>query len=418
MKLIYSLRLKTKLMVLFALIGIGLTLVGIIGYINISSMKKNLDELYFGSFVPVNELNDLLHTYNSHIETTVFKLTNGTLSPYEASATLSAGLDKVQLIWKSYASHYQNAQEQEYIDYASAALKRANHHISRVIDVCHQGINVKRLSADSTSHVISDVNKVIDRLLKYEKDVAYHERRQLLLTYDSTLSQLIIILGLITGAVLWISYAIFSSIHREQQVLEVATENLKSANSKLESASYTDSLTGLHNRRYFNMIFERELKRAKRSASYFTFMMLDVDHFKKYNDTYGHLEGDNALKTVATTLQETLHRPGDFIFRLGGEEFAILLTDNTPEDAKKMADKICRAVEDMEIAHEGNDASNYLTVSIGVTTLVPSVDLDENIILSMADANLYEAKEQGRNCYIVTAETLKHTPRRLRAGAA
>lgn len=418
MGLLHSLRLKTKLMILFILIGLGLTLVGIVGYINITSMKKNLDELYFGSFVPVNELNELLHTYNSGIETTVFKLTNGSLSPFEASARLSASLDTVHMIWKSYTSHYKNAREQEYVDYASTTLKRANRHIARVIDICHQGLNVKRLSADSTSHVIADVTTVIQKLLQYEKDVASHERRQLLMTYENTLMQLIVILAVITGAVLWISYAIFNSIHRQQQVLEVTTENLKSANSKLESASYTDSLTGLHNRRYFNMIFERELKRAKRSGSYFTFMMLDVDHFKQYNDTYGHLEGDNALKSVAKTLQENLQRPGDFVFRLGGEEFAVLLTENTPENVKKMAQKLCDAIEAMQIPHEGSDAGDYLTVSIGVTTLVPSVDLDENVILSMADANLYEAKEYGRNRVIVTAETLKQSPRRPRAGAA
>ena len=418
MGFLHTLRLKTKLMLLFMLISVGLLLIGIVGYINISSMKKNLDELYFGSFVPVDELHELLYTYTDGIETTVFKLTGGTLSPFEASATLSASLDRVQMIWKTYASHYKTLEEQKYVDYATTSLNRANRHIRRVIDICHQGISVDRLSAGSTSHVVAEVRGVIIKLLEYEKEVAYHERKSLLVTYENTLTQLLVIIGVITGAVLWIAYTIFNSIHRQQQVLEVTTKDLKSANSKLESASYTDSLTELHNRRYFNMIFERELKRAKRAGNYLTFMMLDVDHFKKYNDTYGHLEGDNALKAVATTLKEGLKRPGDFVFRLGGEEFGILVTDSTPDSARKTAEKICGDIEAMEMVHEANDASDYLTVSVGVTCLIPSLSLDENVILSMADANLYEAKENGRNCAVFTTETLNRNPQHSRVGAA
>jgi diguanylate cyclase (GGDEF)-like protein len=421
MGFIHSLQLNTKLIVLYMLIGVGIVLVGIIGYINISAMKKNLDDLYFGSFIPVNELNELLYTYNNGVESTVFKLSNGTLSPFEASATLSKSLDKVQMSWKGYASRYKSSEEQQYVNYASTTLKRANRHIRRVIDVCHQGINVDRIASGTTSHLIMDVNRVIQKLLKYEKEVAYLERRKLLVTYDNTIIQLVIILGVITGAVLWVSYAIFSSIRRQQTILENTTENLKVANTKLEDASYTDSLTGLHNRRYFNMIFDRELKRAKRSGTYFSFMMLDIDHFKQYNDTYGHLEGDTALKAVASQLKESLQRPGDFVFRLGGEEFGILVTESTPESAKKTADMICKEIEALQLPHEENDASDYVSVSIGAVSLVPAVDLDENVIFSMADSNLYEAKENGRNDIVFTTERVRtstQNPHRSRAGAA
>ncbi|MDX1295114.1 MAG: diguanylate cyclase [Sulfurimonadaceae bacterium] len=421
MGFIHSLQLNTRLIVLYMLIGVGLILVGIVGYINISAMKKNLDDLYFGSFVPVNELNELLYTYHSSVESTVFKLTDGTLSPFEASSTLSESLDKVQMIWKNYASHYKSSEEQQYVNYASATLNRADRHIQRVIDVCHQGINVSRISSGTTSQLIMDVDRVIQKLLKYEKEVAYLERRKLLVTYENTIIQLVIILGVITGAVLWVSYAIFSSIRRQQAILENTTENLKAANTKLEDASYTDSLTTLHNRRYFNMIFDRELKRAKRAGSFFSFMMLDIDNFKQYNDTYGHLEGDTALKAVSSQLKECLQRPGDFVFRLGGEEFGILVTESTPESAKKTAEMICTKVEALELPHEANDASEFVTVSIGAVSLVPSVDLDENIILSMADSNLYEAKENGRNDVVFTTERIRtsaQNPHRSRVGAA
>lgn len=124
-------------------------------------------------------------------------------------------------------------------------------------------------------------------------------------------------------AVLFISLYVFKSIQKDHTRLEIATKKLKIANKKLENVSYTDSLTTLHNRRYFNLVYERELKRAQRTHSYITFMMLDIDYFKQYNDTYGHLEGDYALKSVAKVLKDTLKRPSDYVFRLGGEEFGV-----------------------------------------------------------------------------------------------
>ena len=418
MGLIHSLRLNTKLLLLLVVIGVGLLLVGIVGYSNISAMKRNLDSLYFGSFTPVNELSELLHTYNRGVESTVFKLADGTLAPFEASARLSESLDRVHRLWNGYRSHYQSDAEKEYVAYAGATMERANHHIARIIDVCHQGINVRRISAASTSRVIADVSEVISRLLQYEKDVAGFERRRLLSTYDGTLLQLLIIFGSVTGAVLWLAYTIFSSIRRQQQALEDTTKSLKAANSKLESASYTDSLTGLYNRRYFNMVYDRELKRAKRSGNYLAFMMLDVDDFKKFNDTYGHIEGDKALKAVADALKEALKRPGDYLFRLGGEEFGVLITEGDPKNAKTMARKICGDIEALQIPHETSRAGAFLTVSIGATSLIPTLSLDENVMLSMADANLYEAKEEGRNGYIFSTETLTRSHLYSRAGAA
>ena len=418
MGLIHSLRLKTKLTLLFVLIGIGLLLIGTIGYVNMSAMKKNLDNLYFGSFLPVDELNELLLTYGRGVESTVYRLTDGALEPFEASALLSESLDRVQRLWKSYSAHYQSDAEKEYIAFATATMERANHHVARIIDVCHEGVNVRRISAATTSKIVADVSGVITKLLEYERDVARYERRKLLETYNGTLWQLMIVLILITGAVLWVSYAVFSSIRRQQQALEETTQHLKEANRKLEEASNTDSLTGLFNRRYFNRIYERELKRAKRGGSYISFMMLDIDHFKSYNDTYGHIEGDNALKAVAKALQESLKRPGDYLFRLGGEEFGILIADSDPKNAKTMAQSLCSRIEALQIPHEGNSAGGFLTLSIGVACLVPAPAMDENVILSMADANLYEAKEQGRNGYIFSTETLNRTHLYSKAGAA
>jgi len=412
-----TLPLKNKLMLLFIVIALGLGLVGTIGYINISAMKKNLDELYFGSFVPVNELNGMIESY-AQSRTTVFELASGQTGPDAASSALSAGLDTTQRLWQSYTSHYQTPDEKAYIDFVSATLERTDRHIARIIDVCHQGLSIERLSSSGTSRIIAEADGVIRKLREYEKEVAHHERQQLLVTYDDTMMQLAIILVLTTGGVLWLTYALFVSIHRQQDVLETATQALKAVNTKLENASYTDSLTGVYNRRYFNMIFDRELKRAKRANGYLCFMMLDVDHFKNYNDTYGHIEGDKALQAVAQCLQKSLQRPGDFVFRLGGEEFGILITDTTPESARKSTQMLCEAVEAMALPHETSDTAECLTVSIGSTAVIPTLSMDENAILHLADQNLYEAKEHGRNGYRFSAETLRQTPRRPKMGAA
>ena len=131
-------------------------------------------------------------------------------------------------------------------------------------------------------------------------------------------------------------------------------------------------------------------------------MMLDVDFFKQYNDTYGHLEGDKALIYVAKCLLSIFKRPGDFVFRLGGEEFGVFLTDTDAQESEALADKICHSLEDQEIPHEKNQASKYLTISIGVVSCVGDETLDEEDLLKQADKKLYEAKESGRNRYVMS----------------
>ena len=164
--------------------------------------------------------------------------------------------------------------------------------------------------------------------------------------------------------------SVFKSIQRDQTALEVTTKKLKRANKKLENVSYTDSLTGLYNRRYFNLIYDRELKRAKRTHNYITFMMLDIDYFKQYNDTYGHIEGDFALKSVAKVLNDTLKRPGDFVFRLGGEEFGVLLAETSESNSATIARNICDAIRGREIKHKNSKVNEFLTISVGVACCI------------------------------------------------
>ena len=166
-----------------------------------------------------------------------------------------------------------------------------------------------------------------------------------------------------------------------------------------EELSITDGLTSLYNRRHFNAVFPHELARAERANKTIALMIIDVDYFKPYNDNYGHQQGDVALQAVSSAFKQTVRRAGDFIFRIGGEEFAVIVTVDSSEHAFKVAEKLRKAVEALQIEHGFNQASEYLTISIGMKTHQSSGShlAQENQMYRQADDALYQAKENGRN---------------------
>lgn len=410
LKYIHSLRLNTKLLLLFSIISFGMLATAVIGYLNMNSMKRNIDGLYFGSFIPVIELNHILLTYHQGIESTIIKVKNGKISPENAAFALRRELDSINAAWESYSTHFKHEAELRYIDYTNTALFNTNNYVERVIEACRRSSDLSRLSEGTLEKALDTVQKTVNQLIDYEIQSAQFERKTFISTYDDTVMQIVSLFITIFMAVLLISYLIFRSIHQQQELLETASRKLRYANKKLQNASYTDSLTGLYNRRFFNMVYAREIKRAKREKRAVCFMMIDIDHFKQYNDTYGHLEGDATLKKVATCLRQNLLRPGDFVFRLGGEEFGVVITDGDAENSKVIAEKLCRSVRKLHIEHKNNSASKYVTISVGAVTLTPSVYLDEEAIISEADRNLYEAKETGRNGYVCTTGASDENP--------
>ncbi|ADR33987.1 diguanylate cyclase [Sulfuricurvum kujiense DSM 16994] len=169
-----------------------------------------------------------------------------------------------------------------------------------------------------------------------------------------------------------------------------------------EKLSITDSLTELYNRRYFNDILTREIYRATREKSTLSFIILDIDYFKKYNDTYGHYAGDKALTIVASTIKNSLHRGGDFAFRLGGEEFGIIFSGLNKEQSLEFAEQIKANIEDLNIPHSNSAVSSHITISLGLVVIdFVNEYVDENGFYTMADSALYRAKETGRNKVIM-----------------
>ena len=170
---------------------------------------------------------------------------------------------------------------------------------------------------------------------------------------------------------------------------------------RIEEIAITDALTGIYNRRHFNTVFSRFLSGAKRHNTFICFAIMDVDHFKDYNDTYGHQMGDDVLIQVAQTIQNKMFRADDACFRIGGEEFGIIFKCDNPEKSFLFVDSIRQSIEKLEIEHRKNSASSFVSVSIGLMCIESGLIETETQLYAAADKCLYKAKESGRNRVIV-----------------
>ena len=167
----------------------------------------------------------------------------------------------------------------------------------------------------------------------------------------------------------------------------------------LRSQTFADGLTGIANRRHFDVAMEKEHRRAKRTGTTLSLLMIDIDHFKAYNDHYGHQKGDQCLIQVAAALSGMLKRPGDLMARYGGEEFAVILPDTDIEQASAMAEAIRARAQELALPHERTtDATRQVTVSIGIATQKAGAPVEIEALIGSADRALYQAKRNGRNC--------------------
>ncbi len=189
------------------------------------------------------------------------------------------------------------------------------------------------------------------------------------------------------------SFAMLTDIHA-RKLLE---KQLKNAIKKLEVLSNEDGLTNLANRRYFDEALSLEYARLSQSNARLSFIMIDIDFFKGFNDSYGHLAGDDCLRQVAKVLASNISRPEDLVARYGGEEFICMLPETSMEDAGLIAAKMRTSVENLHISHKESKTSDYVTVSLGVanTQCTPNQEVFETI--HNADQALYQAKSNGRN---------------------
>jgi diguanylate cyclase (GGDEF)-like protein len=193
-------------------------------------------------------------------------------------------------------------------------------------------------------------------------------------------------------------------VHERTRALEVRNAELsqlrlalETANQRLRRLVSVDGLTGIANRRHFDRVLERELRRARRERLPLSLIFLDLDEFKRFNDTYGHARGDDVLRVVATTLDETFRRGGDLVARYGGEEFAVVLPGVDGRRAELYAERLRRRIWCLALPYDASPVATRVTISGGVATALPDLNVTAHELLHAADTALYRAKCLGRN---------------------
>ncbi len=205
--------------------------------------------------------------------------------------------------------------------------------------------------------------------------------------------------GLAAGAVDFITKPINPSVVRARVGAHLL---LKQQSDILRSMAFIDGLTGIPNRRQFDERLTTEWKSHRRTGAPLALVMIDVDHFKSFNDQYGHLKGDTCLQRVAEALQETAARPRDLVARYGGEEFGCLLPETDLEGAINLCQKFLDAVRELDIPHAQSGSEKKVTVSAGIAACIPKEGQSERSLLKIADQRLYKAKQAGRNRMVST----------------
>ena len=201
------------------------------------------------------------------------------------------------------------------------------------------------------------------------------------------------------GDVIWVKVHIVPDYNEKAEMIGFISFREDVTDKKhIEEIATKDEMSGLYNRRFYKEIIKKEINRAKRANSNITYMMIDIDVFKQYNDTYGHQEGDNVIKQVSNAIQKSLMRGSDYAFRMGGEEFLVLIFNEDTANSKKLAERIRSNIEALKIPHIENRASEYVTISIGIVVANPQTNsINEADLYKQSDEALYCAKQQGRN---------------------
>lgn len=199
------------------------------------------------------------------------------------------------------------------------------------------------------------------------------------------------------GGYYWVDTTISPNVENQKIVGYTAVRHDITNQKRIEEMSLTDSMTGLYNRRHYVTVMHDYINHVKRHGGSFALMMIDVDHFKGYNDTYGHLAGDNILNQLAEVFKTYTSRSGEYAFRMGGEEFAIVVGGMEKSDYYYLAERVRIAIETLQLPHQKNTASTYVTISMGIACFDSEREIECEQLYKEADGQLYIAKEMGRN---------------------
>jgi diguanylate cyclase (GGDEF)-like protein len=280
----------------------------------------------------------------------------------------------------------------------SAAARRLPKSTAKTSDVIQVSPHTRILDGQSIAgeiHLLNRDRQPIQVLTVKAPRLAYLQGEATLNQLTGVLFSVGISLGLIISGLL-------DKFIRNQQLLSASQAALQSANQELQALANLDGLTQIANRRCFDQILDKEWTRASREQYPLTLILCDVDYFKSFNDTYGHLLGDRCLSQVAQAISSVLRRPGDCAARYGGEEFAILLPNTPLTGGMKVAQAIQEQIKQLAIPHASSSVSATVSISIGVASLVPNSDIAPEDLIEQSDQHLYLAKLGGRNQIVFT----------------
>lgn len=280
--------------------------------------------------------------------------------------------------------------------YSRIAVKKGNKELLNLIN-----LGLKEMKEDGS------MAKILDDW--QGKKVVYFTEESIRITFLYTTIVILILFLLIS--LYWgnkfrkMNKKLELQVNKRTQELYHTNELLRKTNAELERISMVDGLTNIANRRSFDLSFQKAWRVSKREGQPLALIMIDIDNFKVFNDTYGHLAGDQCLKSVARVIEKTTKRADDFVARFGGEEFVVLLPRTNEDGATLIAEEIRVRVENMGIKNER--LSTVMTVSLGVSATIPNENLDPNNLINAADRAMYQAKTEGRN-KVVKASSLQN----------
>jgi diguanylate cyclase (GGDEF)-like protein/PAS domain S-box-containing protein len=331
---------------------------------------------------------------------------NNLISSFEKASKENEKIDTQKLTYKEFVSLADNLNIT--LENKNETEKKLNDYISLINE------NIIISSTDKNGYII-DVSEAFCKISEYSRDELIGKTHKLvrhpstpIKFYEDMWKKILdgnIWKGEIhniskTGKSYWVS-AIIKPIFKNEEIIGFTAIRANITDKKhIEHLSITDELTQLYNRRFFNKKINEEINRAKRENNSFSFLIMDIDYFKQYNDTYGHQKGDLVLEKVALVLKKKASRASDFAFRLGGEEFGIITTLDR-EKAIEFATSIKEEIENLKIEHEASEISKYLTISIGIVSKEGVAITNSDLLYKEADDNLYEAKRLGRNSIFI-----------------
>lgn len=350
-------KLNYKLLALPIIVLIGLVYISFLFSSEMEKLKNQIDNIYFGNFIPVHKLHIIKDEYKNLIH-----------QPKKITKSKRIILKN----WNYYNSQYKTVQERDVVNKINKQI--------------HDSFKKRNIQ------FYDYMTKQVDLLIQYEVSSAFLQRKKFLEKYDSIKNYLfynqifiIIFIGL------FVLITIISTIKNNNKLEYLV--------NKYKSDSITDGLTGLYNRKYFDGILDETTTVSYENNWKSAFIMMDIDFFKQYNDTYGHDAGDIVLKTVSNVFDTLFKGEYDYVFRLGGEEFGILIFNINRITLEKRLKRLQDAIAAQKIKHSASK-TGFLTLSMGVVLIDKQIyHMSRTDIYKLADKKLYQSKEDGRDQY-------------------